>query len=288
MTSSTTAATATGMKTNPPAPGVMDHALARWSVLVAAMLASGAVAWSAVGLLRSPRGVAGPGIVDAISPLGAAAALLAVFILCSAIAVVVGRLLNPVVGLFTLGAGLSILSMRTGTIRDASFDGGSLVPLAVEGLVWGVLVAVASIVVHRCAKETPGSDAHGGALPDVAAAFTLGTLKVAALGALAIIGIWLLVTSPLKGQALGAVVVGGVLAGYVARRAAPEQSMVLLFASPILFTALAQLLVALPIADPGTAFVHGSIPNLVAVMPLDLAAGTLVGVAVGIGLAKPG
>jgi len=122
----------------------------------------------------------------------------------------------------------------------------------------------------------------------VADAFTPGALKMAAIGAVGIIGIWLLVTSALKGQAIGAAVVGGFLAGHVAKRSMPEQQAVLLFASPILFASLAQVILAFSISNPGAAFVQGSIPNLLAVMPLDLASGSIVGVAIGIGLARPG
>lgn len=272
---------------------VMDHAFTRWGVLIAGLVVTGSIAWWAVDFLYSPRGIPGPGIADAISPASAAFALLTAFLLCGVVATIVGRLLNPVVGLFTLGAGFAVTSMRSGTIRDAAFDGVSLVPLAIEGLVWALLVAAVSIMVHRNGRDTPSpaeraSTAPGPALPSVAAAFAPGALKAALFGVLALLGIWLLVTSPLKGQAIGAVVIGGLLAGHVARRAAPEMSPVLLFAAPILFVAIAQLIVAFSIGDPAVAFVQGAIPNLSTVMPLDLVSGTLVGVAIGIGLAKPG
>jgi len=296
---------------------LMDHAVARWSVLLAGLIVAGGAAWSAVGAMHSARGIAGPGITDAINPAWAALVLLGAFGVATVVAVIVGRLLNPIVGLFTLGAGLGVLAMRTGTIRDACFDGGSLAPLACEALVWALLVAIASIVVHRCAKDasamvpvSAGGGAGGGAggasggggggasggtiarshgdaglaLRD---ALSIGSLKVAAIGAVAIIGIWLLVVSPLKGQAIGAAIVGGFLAGHVAKRALPDQSPVLLFAAPILFVAIAQLILSMSIVDPAAAFVHGSLPNLVVIMPLDLVAGSIVGVAIGIGLAKP-
>lgn len=274
----------------------MEHALARWAVLVAGLTASAAIAWSAIGFLHSPRGIPGPGAIDASSPVSAAAALLIAFILATVVAVIVGRLLNPVVGLFTLGAGLGVLAMRSGTIRDAAFDGSSLVPLAIEGLVWSLLVMVASILVHRFAREEFVAVAAGGGAGSgppsppssvFARAFEREALMVAAIGAVAIIGIWLMVTSAMKGQSIGAAVVGGFIAGHVSKRALPDASPVLLFATPILFVALAQLILAMTIADPASAFVHGSIPNLVVVMPLDLVSGSIVGVAIGIGMAKP-
>ncbi|MBX3356707.1 MAG: hypothetical protein KF724_13515 [Phycisphaeraceae bacterium] len=272
----------------------MESAVMRWIVLAAGVVASGAATWSVIGFLISPRGVPGPGVVDATSPVMAAVMLLVAMALATAVAVVVGRLLNPVVGLFTLGSALCVLSMRMGTIRDASFDGTSLVPLAIESLFWALLVAGASLLVHRVARDD--DPAHGaahaghgssGALASMAEAFSPASLKVAAIGAVAIIGAWLLVTSPLKGQAIGAALVGGVLAGHVARRSAPEASPVLLFASPVAIIAVAQLILAMTVADAGSAFVRGAIPNLVAIMPLDLAGGSIVGVAIGIGLAKP-
>lgn len=281
----------------------MDSAVARWLVLGASLVASGAAGWLAVGFMHSPRGVPGPGVSDAVSPFTAAIVLLAAFAVCTLVAVVAGRLLNPVVGMFALGTGLAIASMRTGTIRDASFDGGSLVPLAFESIVLGVLVAIASVVVHLVAtpmvpaamREEPagGRASRSRSEGDDSTRLTLAeilaprSLTMAAIGAVSIVGIWLLVTSAMKGQAIGAAAVGGLLAGHVARRAVPHQEPVLLFASPIVIVGVVQLLLAWSIRDPALAFVRGSTPNLVAVMPLDLAAGTIIGVSVGVGLSRP-
>lgn len=282
----------------------MNHALARWGVLLGGLAATGTIAWSAIAFIRSPRGVPGPGIVDAISPVTASLALLVAFALCTLVAVVVSRLLNPVVALFTLGAGMGVAAMQSGTIRDACFDGGSLVPLGIEGIVWALLVAGASIVIHLATRHEAlePAGARGGAGGGGAAAVSAGSpghasmraqifdfeaLKLGAIGAVAIIGVWLLVTNPLKGQAIGAAVVGGLLAGHVAKRAAPHASPALLFASPILFIAIVQAIAATWVGDSASAFVRGSIPNLVAVMPLDLVSGSIVGVALGIGLAAP-
>lgn len=283
----------------------MDNAFARWTVLIAGLLVAGGACWLAVGSLHSARGIPGPGVFDAVAPVPAAMALLGAFVVATVVAAIVSRLLNPIVGLFVLGAGLGVISMRSGTIRDACFDGGSLVPLAIEGIIWAVLIALASIIVHHFGRDegdmgvagaarggarggcVSGGTAHGGAAATLARVCDPSALKVAAIGAVAIVGVWLLITSAFKGQAIGAAIVGGLLAGHVAKRAAPDGLPVLLFATPILFIAIAQLVLALSIADPADAFVHGSIPNLVAVMPLDLVSGSIVGVAIGIGLAKP-
>ncbi len=264
----------------------MDHAISRWIVFCGGLLAAGAAGWIAVPWLASARGVPGPGILDASSPAAAALAVLAVVVAVTVVAMIVARLLNPVVGMFILGCGVGIVSMRSGTIRDACFDGGSLVPLGVESLVLGVLLAGASVLVHLVStpmSEPPGSTRR----LEASSILSSKSLQVAAIGAVAIVGVWLLLTSPLKGQAIGAAAIGGLLAGHVAKRAAPGHEPVLLFAVPVIAVGLLQIVLAWSIADPAAAFVRGAIPNLVAVMPLDLAAGTLVGVAVGVGMSRP-
>ncbi|MBM4113018.1 MAG: hypothetical protein FJ253_06545 [Phycisphaerae bacterium] len=153
-------------------------------------------------------------------------------------------------------------------------------------MILGALLAAASISIHLV--STPMSAATGGSRKiGVREIFSARSLQVAAIGAVSIVGSWLLLTSSLKGQAVGAAIVGGFLAGAVGKRAAPDQEPVLLFASPIVIIGLVQIGLAWTIADPGAAFVKGSIPNLVAVMPLDLAAGSLIGVALGVGMSRP-
>jgi len=266
----------------------MDSAVARWIVLCLGLGAAGCAGWIAVGFMHSARGVPGPGVSDAVAPLVASIALLLAFGVCTVVAMCVGRMLNPVVGLFTLGTGVGIMALRTGTIRDASFDGGSLLPLAIESVVLGVLVAAASVAVHLVATPmvVPAAGRRDSRL-SLAEILSPASLRIAAVGAVAIVGVWLLITSALKGQSVGAAAVGGLLAGHVAKRVAPEHEPVLLFASPVIIIGLVQIVLAMSIGDPAGAFVRGSIPNLVAVMPLDLAAGTLIGVAVGVGMSRP-
>lgn len=265
---------------------MMQRIWVRWLVMVAAMGACTLVALSALPSLRSARGVPGPAVVDAVQPAWAAVRLLLACAGCTLVAAIAGRLLNAVVGLFAMGVGLGILAMRTGTIRDACFDGGSLGLRGAETIAWGILAAIASAIVFRVSGPLPDTrrDPAGGAESGMLGA---ESLRMAATGALALVGIWLLVSSPLKGQSLGAVALGGVLVGNVARKVAPGVDPVWIFATPILALGVAQAVLGSSLQDPAGAYIAGTLPNLLVPMPLDAVAATLVGVAFGFGLSRP-
>ncbi len=249
---------------------MMQRIWVRWLVMVAAMGACTLVALSALPSLRSARGVPGPAVVDAVQPAWAAVRLLLACAGCT----------------FAMGVGLGILAMRTGTIRDACFDGGSLGLRGAETIAWGILAAIASAIVFRVSGPLPDTrrDAAGGAESGMLGA---ESLRMAATGALALVGIWLLVSSPLKGQSLGAVALGGVLVGNVARKVAPGVDPVWIFATPILALGVAQAVLGSSLQDPAGAYIAGTLPNLLVPMPLDAIAATLVGVAFGFGLSRP-
>ena len=108
-----------------------------------------------IPFLSSARGVVGPSMADALHPGSAAAAMLAGVAACTIVGAVVGRLINAAVGLFVVGCGLAVVSMRSGTVMDIAFGGGSLRPVAFETIAWGFAVAVISIVVFRASGPLP-------------------------------------------------------------------------------------------------------------------------------------
>ncbi len=84
-----------------------------------------------------------------------------------------------------------------------------------------------------------------------------------------------------------AVVVGGLLVGLVGRLVWPARRPWLLFAAPVLFGALGHLVAMLTVGGPlSEAFVAREIPPLGLPIPLDYAAGSLMGVAMGLGWAR--
>lgn len=251
------------------------------SIAIAALLFS-----LAIGPAQSDRGAAGPTFAMAASPVLAVIATVAVFLVGIGFAGLVGRPLNAVVGLFVLGCGLALLAMRSGTVQDVAFGQRSLSGLTVEGLVWTGLVAFAAIAVFRIAGPLP--DAVPIDEPRVDGVLGSRALLAQLAGIASPAVVWLVAVSPSKGQALGATVLGGMVAGLVGRIIAPRTPPILIFASPILFGAIGYLLAstqlgAMPI---DLAFVTRSLSRLAYPMPIDYAAGSLVGVAMGIGWSR--
>lgn len=258
----------------------------RYAVVLAGMIVAGGLCVLAVPFLVAPSGSVGPTVLQAQSALAGAAVTLLCFAAATAIAAGVGRLVNAAVGLFVLGAGLWALRWRLGTAQDLAFGSGSLFMAAVETALWGMLVLAATLVVFQVSG--PLSDIHpADEVPrEGAVAGRLGVRGLAA-GILVLPAVWIVARSPLKGQALMAVVLGGLVVGLVGRLLAPNAQPRLLFAVPCFFGALGQLAAALTVRGPlPDVFVTSGLPALCRPMPIDYAAGSLMGVAMGLGWAK--
>ncbi len=239
----------------------------------------------------SLRGIAGPVIALSERPAFAALVTLGCLVAAAAIAAAVGRLINAVVGLFTLGCGLGILAMRAGTIEDLAFGGSAAGPalrgMAVETLLWAVVIAATSVAVFRISGPLPDSVEIED--PRVDGPFGRNAFRSLAAGLIVLPAAWLIALSPMKGQALGAVVIGSMLAGLGGRLLSPRVPPVLLFAAPCLAAALGQLVAStlVPAAAPlGDLFVAGGVPRIAVPMPIDWAAGGTVGIALGIGWSR--
>lgn len=255
------------------------------SILVLGLLVGAVLLGLSVGSLASIRGVPGPTIVQSASPAFAAATLLVLLVPVTVIAIVVGRMLNAVVGLFVLGAALATLSMRCGTIEDLAFGGGSLVATAIESVAWAMLVGILAVVV------LVGS----GPLPDVprrrdswsAEFLDSGQAIFLAVALVALPVAWLVVATPLKGQAIGGTILASAAVGFVGRLVAPRLQPAMLFAMPVLAGAAGTLIANFGLSgELADAFVSGSLSRLAYPMPLDWAAGALCGVAIGLGWAR--
>jgi hypothetical protein len=83
------------------------------------------------------------------------------------------------------------------------------------------------------------------------------------------------------------VVLGGMVVGLVGRMISPHAQPRLLFAAPLLFGAIGQLIAAMMVKVPLTdAYIAQAIPAVGRPMPIDYAAGSLMGVAMGLGWAR--
>ncbi|MCH2162318.1 MAG: hypothetical protein MK085_10650 [Phycisphaerales bacterium] len=262
--------------------------VARYVVVTIGMIATAVIMSLAVGAMQSRSGVPGPTIADAASPATAAVVLLATLLAAFVISAIVGRLVNAVVGLFVLGWGLAVLSMQCGTIANVVFDGGGLLPMALETAIWGVIVLLMTVGIFRISGPLPDLP-----LDDPADACRLGTifspeaLRSCIAGLVILPAVWFLLVNDLKGQAIGTITVGGILAGMGARLLSPLAQPILIFAAPVFVGAIGiAFTMGMQSGSLDEMFVLNTLPRIGRPMPLDYAAGSLVGVAIGLGWAR--
>jgi hypothetical protein len=216
--------------------------------------------------------------------VAAVGAAVAGFCLATAVASAVGYLVNAVVGLFVLGAGLYVPAMRFGTIEDLAFAGGSLPLLAAETLLWTALVAAGTLAVFRVAGELPDMAADPGR--EQGALARLG-LRGLVAGLLTLPVVWLLARSALPGQTLAAAVIAGIAVGMAGRALAPGAQPRLLYVAPGVLGAAGYLVASAMVEGSlADAWVADAIPALARPRPVDYAAGSLMGVSMGLGWAR--
>ena len=260
----------------------------RYVALFGGMIATSLLMSLAAGWMISLRGVSGPAISVVIEPISAVLVLAACLLASLGVAIVVGRLVNPAVATFVLGWGLAALAMRSGTHLDLLFAGATGPVVAVETFIWGAAILGLAAVIFRFTGPLPDQpSASPAAVIDPRVIFGSVSLRSALAGGLTLVAIFFVATNDTKGQAIFAATLGGVLAGLAGRMLAPRLQPVLIFATPCVFIALAQLWafsgdeaqqVSNWVVGRGSAF---GIPT-----PLDAAAGALMGVSAGIGWSR--
>ncbi len=263
------------------------HGWRRYAVVFLGMLLTAALCALAIPFSMNPRGAAGPTALQAESAVPVVSAIIVCFGLATGIAGYVGRLINGAVGLFVLGVGLSVLAWRWETIEELAFSEGSLGLVGLETALWAGILFAATVGVLKMAgplrdmvPDESDSDIVGGEWGGWG-------LRGVAAGILVLPVVWLIARSELKGQVLAAVVLGSMLVGLCGRFLSPYSQPRLLVAAPCLFGALGHVIGMVLLKQPLVeAYVTQSIPALSLPMPIDYAAGSLLGVSMGLGWAK--
>lgn len=242
----------------------------------------------AVGPMQSVRGVPGPTLALAANPVVAGLILLGTLLATVFIAIIVGKMINAVVGLFVLGVGFMVLTMMCGTIADVVFMGSGQLALAVETAIWGVIVILLAATVFRFSGPLPDIPIeHSNDAIRPSAVFSSGALKSALAGLVVLPVVWILVINDLKGQAIAATTIGCILAGMGGRLLSPQIQPVLLFAAPVFAGALGHAIALTMMDAPAQEmFVANTLPRIGRPMPLDYVAGALMGVAIGLGWSR--
>jgi hypothetical protein len=265
-----------------------DRAAVRYSVLTVGVAACVLVAVPLVPWLHDDRAMPACALSSAERPVPAAVALGTAFALWVGIACMVGRLLNAAVGLFVLGCGAFAAAGRCGTIADAAFGGTGLLPMAVETLVLSAVALGASAAVFAVSGPLPDMPARSPRGPFRAEVFNVDALRSMAAGLLSVAAMWLVCRTDMKGQAVFGAALGGVATAFAARRMLAGAQPILLMAAPVLAVGLAQLWTALTMkAALDQAVALRALPGWSTAMPLDVVAGTLMGVPFGLGWSKP-
>ncbi len=263
----------------------MDSSVRRVCVLVIAIALAVSIFALTLPWFSSARGVNGPTIADTARPIMAALVAFLAFSATTVIAVLVGRMVNAVVALFVLGTGVGLLAMRSGSALDFAFGHSSVLAGAIEVFCWALLVAAASWAIFR----------FGGALPDVPLTHDddidspIGSAArkswFAAIAAVVVA--WGVVITMNKGQAIGATVAAGFVAGAIGRMLAPRTPPIYLAAVTIAAFAAVFAFYGFTLrGDLAVGIVDGSLPRLLRLMPVDIAAGVLAGVSLGFGFAR--
>jgi len=250
-------------------------------ILACAVICAAAAPWAVYH-----TGAPGAGVLQAESPIAATLAAVVALAAAAVVAGLVGRFSNAAVGLFALGAGVFVLARRMGTVQQLLYGDGSLALIGVETLLWTALVLGCVMIVFAIAGPLADIEPEvSGRQPDPF--FSREAVISAGAGVIMIAIVWIVAQSPMKGQVLGAPSLAGVGAGLAGRLISPHVQPILLFASPLLFAGLAHLMNVAMLQQPADiTLVSGMLSTLNRPMPADYAAGSLTGVAFGLGWAK--
>jgi hypothetical protein len=263
----------------------MLKAIGRNAAMIGGLILGATLTGLLANWLVSARGALGPLVFEAESiPLAMLAAIVSVAI-CTALAIAVGRVSNTAVGMFVLGGGLYGLAWRAATVDELALSGSPTLA-GVETLYWAGLLLAATSLVFRLSGPLRDiePDEHGRRPHPL---FSAAAAKSAAAGILVIPVVWIIAQSEMKGQVIGAVFLGAMVAGLVGRLLSPHVQPILLFAAPLVFGAIGQFIAVAMLDQPLVdLWVSHEIPRLLRPMPVDYATGSLMGVAVGLGWAK--
>ncbi len=229
----------------------------------------------------APRGTMGPTLLQAANAVSSVFAMLVLLASLTGIGALVGRNSTAASGLGVVGFGLAALSLRLEGMSGLAMAGGSITMLSVEAIGLGVFLLAASGVIF--AVSGPLQNVPSPPPGDPTPLSLQGLGRALRVSLVVIVVAWVVAASASKGQALGAALAGGVAVGLLARRFEPTLQPVALFAMPTAVAAIGYGIGAVTLGGPlDVAFVEQSISPLLFVMPIDYAAGSMIGVATGL------
>jgi hypothetical protein len=267
----------------------MKDAVIRFGSIGVALVVAVGAGLMCASLASDARGVV-PVIPQASVGLSGWVAVAALWTVSWFVALGVGKAVNTAVGLFAAGCVLGVYAMRSGTVLDAAFDAASPAGIAVVSIVYAVLAGGLSWSTFVFAGPLPDMPADPDELPEHGfGAFRPRQLVAALASIAAVVVVVFMARTDSKGQAIGAMTLGAMLAAMLARSIRARTQPVVVFAAPALALGLAQLALSFA-SGPGfdDDIVKGTVAPILRLMPMDIAAGSLCGVALGYGMTKSG
>ncbi len=255
----------------------MDSWIRSLIVLLATGLVGFLGVWQASALV-STRGVLGPTLFQSISPISSLFAIALTIGVASVIAGFVAKYTSTTTGMFILGFSLFAMAMKLEGMQELVMNNGNFNVLALEAVFISVLVLLGTLIVFaiggplKCiSKPTP--EDHLAKQVGIAFVISLAILPV----------IWFIATTPAKGQVLGASAVGGVIIALLSRQFLHSMQPIILFALPIFWGGIGYLIGLLLCDTSPVSFAQQKVSSLLFPMPIEYAAGIIIGLALGLG-----
>ncbi len=284
----------------------MLQSTAKWSFILFCLFAVGPAVSTLAFHLRDVDGGPGVSLLIGESPAAGLIAGLAAFAAALVVGLIGGAFFSMYTGLGCAGLVLAWSGWGLGTIDDfarRTRDGSDLGLLGIEGLIGGLVVVGIAVLVarvalsreHAAAKPAPvpprvrswlgvfalRAEENAKPIPAAAAGLVLGIVVTGAV-------LWLAALTPMRGQTLMAVVLGGMAAGLCAQLAASSFRVMLAPTAPILGVAVLALL-----GPVSASFLHGNgfltalfdgtLWPLARPISLQWGAGALLGIPLGLG-----
>jgi hypothetical protein len=230
--------------------------------------------------LTSQRGSLGPTILQANTPVLAASLTVLVLIVTTVLGIVTAKATTAASGMFVVGFGLFTMAMRTDGVTEFVFSDSSSTLLVFEAVFMSLCLLISSLAMFRFGgllQDVPQNEKGAYAYP-----FALKNILSVVLLSLAMLPVvWVVAVTPTKGQAIGSAFVGGVIVAVLARKYTPHLQPILYYAIPTAVAAIGYAVAAtMGITDIG--FTQNTISTLIFPMPIDYAAGSIMGVSVGL------
>ncbi len=269
-------------------------------MLLALLLGIPALAW-ATSTLGPSDGLGGWAMADWEHPLHDASWLLLGVLPAVLLAAVVAAAGNPLTGLFTLGATLSVglaglkSESAAGVLRRSLNPSAvTYIKLSAELLAWGLATAGVWLALQwaapRIAARLPKRLRSEHATPPTAVP-RFGFAELGSLGVTAMVGAaltWVLVQDNSAAQAMGSVLVAFTIAPLLGQSISPAKHPLAVLLAPAVAGVGGYLFVALTLGRTEGALLQalfdGSLPGVGRVLPLHYAAAGLMGVCIGLGV----